>query len=136
MESQCRNLAQNKILVKNRSLKTGFTILEILIALLLVGVGVFAIMEAFNRGIFGTGDLEHHSLALSLTQERMEEIKNTTFSSIASQARAAVSGYSNFDQQVTVTSPHPDLKQVDVVTYWQVPGGENSTSLSTYAVNN
>ncbi len=114
----------------------GFTILEVLIAALLVGVGMFAIMEAFNRGYFGIGTVEDYNLALSLTEERLEQVKDASFASVSSSARAAVSGFSDFDQQVVVTSPHADLKQVAVTTYWQVPGGEKNTSLTTYVVNN
>ena len=120
--------------------KRGFTILEVLTATLLVGVGIFAIMEAFNRGMFGSGDVEKHTLALALTQEKMEEIKDTSFASVASSARAALSGYTNFDQQVAMVTPagspaSADLKQVTVTTFWQVPGGENQVSLVTYVVN-
>ena len=49
----------------------GFTILEVLVATLLAGVGMFALMEAFNRGYFGIGQVEDYSLALSLSQEKM-----------------------------------------------------------------
>ncbi len=120
--------------------KHGFTILEVLTATLLVGFGIFAIMEAFNRGMFGSGDVEKHTLALSLTQEKMEEIKDLAFASVAGSARAALAGYTTFDQQVVVATPagspaSADLKQITVTTFWQVPGGENQVSLTTYAVN-
>ncbi len=129
--------ARKQISISSNSSKSGFTILEVLIALLLVGVGVFAIMETFNRGVFGFGEVDNnYSLALSLSQEKLEEIKDSAFSAVASQSRIAVSGYTSFDQQVAVTSPHADLKQVAVTTYWQVPGGENNISLTTYVVNN
>lgn len=104
-------------------------------ASLLVGIGMFALMEAFGRGIFGVGEVEDYTLALSLTQEKMEEIRDTAFSSVASSPKAAVSGFSDFKQEVIVTSPQTTLKQVVVLTYWDVPKGEKSVSLTTYVVN-
>ena len=118
-----------------RKHRKGFTILEVLIATLLVGVGIFALMEAFNRGYFGLGQVEDYSLALSLTQEKMEEIKDAAFSSVSSLSKAAVSGFPDFQQQMTVTNVNSDLKQVVVTTYWNVPNGENNVSSTTYVVN-
>ncbi len=116
--------------------QSGFTILEVLIASVLVGVGIFALMEAFNRGFSGAAETENYSLALSLTQEKLEELKDSTFASLASSAKAALaSPYNKFQQQATVTSVHADLKQVVVTTYWNVPGSETSVNLTTHMVN-
>ena len=116
-------------------MKKGFTILEVLIATLLVGLGMFAIMEAFNRGYLGVGQVEDYSLALSLTQERIEQIRDTAYASVSSAAKAVVSGFPDFQQAVTVTTPKTNLKQVVVTTYWNVPNGENNVALTSYAVN-
>ena len=120
----------------NRKGKRGFTILEVLIATLIVGVGMFALMEAFNRGYFGVGQVEDYSLALSLSQEKMEELKDSSFTNITSALRAAVTGFPGFEQQVTVTNANTtELKQAVVTTYWNVPNGENSVTLTTFFVN-
>lgn len=113
----------------------GFTILEVLIAALLVSIGMIALMEAMNRGVFGIGEVENYTLALSLTQEKMEQIQDTAYGSIGSSAKADVNGYSEFEQAVTVTTPETDLKQIVVTTYWDTPSGENSVTLTTYLVN-
>ena len=109
--------------------------MEVLVATLIVGLGIFALMEAFNRGYFGSGQVQDYSLALSLSQGKMEEIRDLSFNAVTSSGRASVSGFSDFDQEVNVTNVHADLKQVVVRTYWRVPNGENSVTLTTYAVN-
>ena len=113
----------------------GFTILEVLIATVIAGVSIFAIMEAFNRGFFGVGQVEDYSLALSLSQEKMEEIRDMSFSTIGNVVRTTVTGFPDFDQQVDVTTVLTNLKQVIVQTFWQVPKGENNVTLTTYVVN-
>ncbi len=121
--------------------KRGFTILEVLITTLIVGISIFALMEAMNRGVFGQSDVENYSLALSLTQRKLEEIKDSSFASVASSGRSLVFDITGttllttFEQQVTVTSVPAYLKKVDVTTYWTVPNGETSVTLSTYVVN-
>lgn len=115
--------------------RSGFTILEVLIASLIVGLSIFAIMEAFNRGYFGVGEVDDYSLALSLTQERLEELQDSSFASITSSPRSPVPDFTSFEREVAVTSVHADLKQVDATTYWQVPNGENSVHLTSYIAN-
>ena len=112
--------------------KRGFTILEVLIASILVGGSMFAITEAFNRGVFGLGEVEDYSLALTLTQEKLEEIKNSSFDSVSSETKGTVSGFSDFNREVNITNVDSDLKQVVVITYWNVPNGEKNVNLTTY----
>ena len=126
--------------------RKGFTILEVLIAFVLVGTAVVAVMETFGRGFSGTGEVENYSLALSLAQERLEEIKNTAFASVVSDASPQnVPGYSStFTRQVSVVTNDNstpcgnsvDLKRVTVMTFWTVPKGQTSVNLTTCIVNN
>ncbi len=60
-------------MVRNTKHCFGFSILEVLIASLIIGISIFAIMEAFNRGFFAAGEVEDYSIALSLAQEKLEE---------------------------------------------------------------
>lgn len=118
----------------------GFTLTEVLVSLLLVGIGIFAVMETFNRGFFGLGESENHSLALSLTQRKLEEV---SFSSITNTAKAVLVDFPEFQQQVVVVSNDGSapcgssdiLKRIVVSTYWTTPKGEISVSLSTCLVN-
>lgn len=115
--------------------KRGFTLLEVLIATFLAGVCIVALMEAFNRGTTGVGHVEDYTQAITLTQEQMEQITQTPFSGIAAQAKAPVNGFPQFSREVQVTTPHADLKEVRVITYWTVPNGETSVQLVTYVAN-
>lgn len=121
------------MLTKSRK---GFTLLEVLVATVLVGVGIFAIMEAFNRGYLGVGEAEDYSVALSLSEERMETLRDASYGSISNSAKAVVSGFPSFQQEVIVTQPIINLKQIVVKTYWTVPNGENNVSLTTLRLSN
>ncbi|MFA6217746.1 MAG: prepilin-type N-terminal cleavage/methylation domain-containing protein [Candidatus Omnitrophota bacterium] len=115
--------------------KNGFTLLEVLIATLLLTVGVLSIVGAFSSGIFTSGDFESVELALNLAQEKMEDIKNKTYANVASEVKSAVSGFSAFQRQVAVTVPQTNLKQVDVTVSWDTKGGQTNVSVMTLVAN-
>ena len=113
----------------------GFTLLEVLLALLLFTAAFIALSLAVSQGLFVSGDSEASLVASNLAQEKMEEIRNTAYSSIANEAKAAVSGFSSYQREVVVSTPLTNLKQVAVNVYWFNKANELSVSLVTYASN-
>ena len=106
-----------------------------MIAAVIFTVGAVAIIGALNSGIFAVNDVENVKSALDLAQARMEEVKGTPYDGIASQAKAAIPGFSAYKQQVAVTSVQADLKQVVVTVYWSAKGSETNIALTTLAAN-
>lgn len=124
-----------------KSQKSGFTLLEVLIALILFTVGVIAVAGFFSSGLFASSDAENTAIAMNLAQRRMEEIKNFTFANVVDEAKAAVSGFTGFEREVTVSDPSgaptiADLKDVTVTVYWDVKADEVSVSLRTLISRN
>ncbi|MFA5117255.1 MAG: prepilin-type N-terminal cleavage/methylation domain-containing protein [Candidatus Omnitrophota bacterium] len=115
--------------------KSGFTLLEVLIATLLLSVGVLSIAGAFSSGIVTSGDLESVDLAQNLTQEKMEGIKEQFYAAVVNEDRSAVPGFSAFQRQVAVKLLHTSLKQVDVTVYWYTKGGQANVTLTTLVAN-
>ena len=114
-----------------------FSLLEILIAIMIFTVGIISIMDLFNRGLFSDVDAENTSVAMALTQRRLEEIRNLDFATgIVNESKAAVAGFPGFEREVIVTLPQTDLKQVTVTTYWTAKADEVGTSLVTYISRN
>ncbi len=110
----------------------GFTLLEALITIVILVVGVVALLQVFSIGMFADTGVENATVALNLTQEKMEEIKDVSFyfdiDSFVS-ARANLGGdFADFDREVTVSG---DPKQVNVVVYWTVKGEDQSINLVT-----
>ena len=115
--------------------KRGFTLLELLLTLLLITSSFVALSAAVSSGLFASADNESILVATRLTQEKMEELKNKRYASVAAEAKAAVTGFSAFQRDVTVSVPQSDLKQVTVTVYWTMKGDELSTNLVTYVSN-
>lgn len=113
----------------------GFTLLEVLLAVVILTVGSVLLLQAINTGLFAGMVNETEFVAVSLAQERMEFIRNTAYASIASEASAAVSGFPAFRREVIVTTPQTNLKQITVNVYYTIKSSELTTSLVTYASN-
>ena len=114
---------------------SGFTLLEMLLAVVLFAVGSVVMLDLLHRAQAGSTGGENVLIATHLAAHRMEELRNMAYASLANEARAAVSdptGFTRFERAVTVTTPYTNLRQVVVTVYWQAPGGETSVSLQTY----
>ena len=113
----------------------GFSLIEVMLALTLMSVGTVSLMELLHRSHSGMAEGESVLIATHLAQRRLEELRNATYASLTSEAKAAITdptGYSRFSREVTVTTPYTNLKQVAVAVSWTAPGGEASMSLQTY----
>lgn len=113
----------------------GFTLFEVLLTMFLLTFGFLALSEAMSVGLFAGGDHESHLVANNLAVEKMEELKNKSYANIATEAKAAVSGFTHFQREVVVTLPQADLKQATVRVYWYNKSDELNTSLVTYFSN-
>ncbi len=111
----------------------GFTLLEVLGALLILVLGVTVLSESFSTGILASSDVENVDLALNIAQAKMETLKTTAFSSLANSGPTADSNFSNFNVTVAVTGTDP--KQIVVTVDWNVKGGSINAILTTSRAN-
>ena len=115
------------------SRNSGFTLLEILLTLLLLTVGVTVLSQAFSTGMLASTDIENVDLALNIAQAKMEDLKNTSFASLASSGPTADANFSNFNVTVSVTGTDP--KQIDVTVSWNTQGGSPTVKLTSLRAN-
>ena len=54
--------------------KGGFTILEVMVAISILAVGLMAVFTAQSRSIMGNTDANRQTEAMTLAQDRMEEL--------------------------------------------------------------
>lgn len=113
----------------------GFTLLEVLLAVILFAASFTVLAQAVSVGLSSGGDNESSLIAANLAAEKMELLKRTSYASIASEAKAVVSGFTPFSREVVVTTPVANLKQTTVTVYWTYKSAELSYSLVTYFSN-
>ena len=122
--------------------KQGFTLLEVLITIITFVVVIVALIEAFNIGILGSGDVEKMRTASSIAQAKMEDIRNnyvvnsessTAFDSIiVSSAEAPDANFPDFKVKADViTAADSNTKTVTVKVSWTYRGSPVDISLAT-----
>jgi Tfp pilus assembly protein PilV len=62
--------------------QSGITLLEVLLALGLIGAGLLALASAFPMGMSGLEAGKQQTVAAFLAEQRLEEIKGTAFANI------------------------------------------------------
>jgi prepilin-type N-terminal cleavage/methylation domain-containing protein len=108
---------------------SGFSLLEILVTIVIFSLGVLALAATQVLNIKGTGFNKDAGVATGLAQKRLEDLKNTTFGSIASNTTGVTERGMNVSWSVTDygTAPHR-YKDVVVTVAWE---GKN---ISCYTV--
>jgi Tfp pilus assembly protein PilV len=61
---------------------SGFGLVELLIALMVLNVGIFATVAAFNGGVLALRRASHVSAAAALADKQMEAFRDSTYSGI------------------------------------------------------
>ena len=116
-------IAQQLTIVYN---DRGFTIIEVLIAIVILSIALLG-MAGLTMGIMAGNDHSKLSTtAVTLAQDKMEEVRRLGYSGIpstdttATENYSAISGYPLF-KRTTVTvvdSPSAGMKTVTVTVYW------------------
>lgn len=119
-----------------------------MLALVLMALGTFAVIELFHRAQQGNADGEHVFIATHAAQECLETLRNLAYGSLTvgigvlssvtgcsaspSGLPAPTDGTPPPIRSVTVTEPATNLKQIAVTISWAAPGGTTNVALQTY----
>jgi type IV pilus modification protein PilV len=102
----------------------GFTLIEVLIAIVILSVGLLG-MAALTTGIIRGNTFSNElTTATTLAQDKMEEIRRirvTGYSNVVAEAKAVCSSPDDeYKREVLVTddSPATNMKTVSVKVYW------------------
>ncbi len=116
-----------------RAHRRGFTLVEMMVAILLIGVGLMglaALSSTVTRANVQSASL---TTASSLAQERMERFRTDAYTGIASGSDTRLQDGIVYTRTWTVTDNDPavGLKTVTVTVSWTSRGKPHSTTLST-----
>ena len=114
--------------------RRGVSLLEVLIALIILTVGTFAISQAFSSGLLASADVENVDLALNIAQAKMEQIKNTSFVSLVDISPTADSNFPDFTVALNVAESQNPMR-LDVTVAWNVKGGQANVTLTSLVTN-
>jgi type IV pilus assembly protein PilV len=107
----------------------GFTLVEILVAVLILAVGVCGIAALQIRNVRTTGFNKDASIATGLVQKKLEDLKNAPFDSVVSNTTGVADSGMTVTWSVATTGTAPNrYKDVGVNVAW---GQNQSISCNT-----
>ncbi len=92
----------------NRKIR-GFTLIETVIIIVLVGIFMSTIIMPFVEGVRETRRPEIVATAHFLAVEKLEELTTTAYALLSDETRAVVTGFTDYDREVDVTYVDSDL---------------------------
>ncbi|KPJ60786.1 MAG: hypothetical protein AMJ46_04765 [Latescibacteria bacterium DG_63] len=112
----------------------GFSMVELLVALVFLGIGIMAVAALFPLATKNVNDGKLITAALGRAQEKLEELEEAGFSSalLASGTYADSSGHYVRSWTVQDSIPVPGNKRVSVWVSWPSAHGRDSVNLATY----
>lgn len=108
----------------------GFTLIEVMIAIFILVVGLLGVAGVATTVINGNAFSREITTATTLAQDKMEELKDTTYSNIASGSDTQESIYTR-TWTSTPDSPDADMKTIDVTVQFLWKGATHNVTLKT-----
>ncbi len=128
-------------------MKQGFTLIEMLIAIVLIATGLMVLMQLMGVAIFADSTLEYRLTALNLANEKIEELKDDGYShanldpASSPFTEASISGFDFVDQRqwtvdyvdanLSTSVSDTGLKDVTVEVQWTQKGSTQSVAVET-----
>lgn len=108
----------------------GFTLIEIMIAILVLVVGLLGVAGVATTVINGNAFGKEMTTATTLAQDKMEELRGTAYPSIVSGSDTQESSYTR-TWTVTPDSPAADMKTIEVMVQFPWNGTTHNVTLKT-----
>jgi len=116
--------------------KKGFSLIELMVAAVILAFVVFGIFLAFSTGFMGMADARDRTVATNYAQEVMENIKDMDFELITNEKLSTpeiIDG--KFNRVVTISDEQANLKKITTQVFWTNRKGQIITIDTTMHIN-
>ena len=112
----------------------GFSLLELLFALVFLGIGLLGVAAVFPLGTRFVNASKITSTAVALAREKMEELQSLPTLSPALQQGSYSDEQGPYQRSWTITdgTPMANVKKLQVTTTWDSPQGTRHVTLDCY----
>jgi type IV pilus assembly protein PilV len=111
----------------------GFTLVESMLTLAIMSVSLLALAGLQITALRGNALSRRITTAASIAEQRIEQLKNTSYANIQAEAATQVTASNlHFTRQVIVTNgPLPNTKSVSVLVSWQDQSKTHTLPIAT-----
>jgi len=114
-------------------MKKGFTLIEVMVAIVILGIILLALTQGVIIGIRHNAYLEHKKIATELAQNKINELTSLSNSAITNGIENKVISPLTYTISWTVTSTTaPTGRNIQVTVSWQEMGQIYSVTLTTW----
>ena len=130
-------MAKRDIKKKKSIVVKGFTLIEILVALLLIGLVLPSVMKGISIVSILASDSDHRYESLDMAETKLAEVLlEESWQNSSSQSGCFENEFEDYQWAVDVSDwTQPGVKQVNVFVYWQQRNRQKMTQLSTLVYN-
>jgi len=121
--------------INKKLLQKGFTLIEVMIAVSILGMASLGIFQSYRAGFWGMSDAKMRTIATNIAQEKLEEVKGKSLAAgtYPDPDNPIVVSGKDFNAEVTVedvyegSPPLPTtLKKIITTVSWQKRNGEDT----------
>ena len=116
--------------------KNGFSLIEIVATLVILGITLVAIISLFSYGTRTMSLNKQRVIAYMLLQRKFEELKSDTFNNVNAESGILYSTFPDYSFDVAVQPAYggnPYLKKVDISISWTNNfGGTSTNTIATF----
>lgn len=121
---------------KQRSNISGFSLIELMVAITILAMGIFGIFYAFSAGFMGMADARDRTVATNYAREAMEDVKNMDFELVTNENLSTAEIIdAKFNRVITVADEHDNLKKITTRVFWNNRNGKPINVETTMYIN-
>ncbi len=114
---------------------SGFTLIEIMIAIAIIAIGIFGVMSLIITVMKGNTLSKRLTTATTIAQDKMEDFKRMDYASVVNDANTNTNYDTDYywEADVDVDTPATDTKTIKVDVYWDpaTPASGHKVELKT-----
>ncbi len=108
---------------------SGFTLIEIMIAIAVIAIGIFGVMSLMITVMKGNTLSERVTTATTIAQNKMEDFKMMDYDNVVSVNESNTTDYDieyYLEADVVPDTPATDTKTITVDVYWDPPASSSA----------
>ncbi len=111
------------LIIKKRNIQKGFSLIELMVAVVILAIATLGIYQAYSVSFTGMADARDRTVATNYVRQAMEGIKNMDFDKIITQSRSYITGSKHKYEREVIVQESTNLKKVTTKVYWRNRNG-------------